>query len=112
MEKLSGLLSDKESVRQLSELAEMINNQDNEQKEGNCEKAYDNDNIPDIGKLIGLAEILGTSASDNKDTELLLALRPHLSEERRKRVDKAVKMLKMISVISAAKDSGLLDDLI
>ena len=43
--------------------------------------------------------------------ELLLALKPHLKEEKQKKVDKAVKILKLIAVWNIAKESGMLEDL-
>ena len=41
----------------------------------------------------------------------LLALKPLLREERQSKVDKAVKMLKLFTVWTVLKDSGLLNDL-
>ena len=40
----------------------------------------------------------------------LLALKPHLREERQKKVEKAVKMLKLLSIWSMLKESGMLKD--
>ena len=45
-----------------------------------------------------------------KDAELQLALKPHLKEERQKKVDKAVKILKLLSIWSVLRDSGMLKD--
>ena len=44
--------------------------------------------------------------------ELLIALKPHLSDEKQKRVDKALKLLKILAVWNIAKDSGILNELI
>ena len=109
MEKLSSLLSDEESVRQLSELAEMMNA---ETGTVNTEKTERSGNIPDISEIVRLTGVIGSATSDDKNSELLLALKPHLSEERQKRVDNAVKMMKIAALIRAAKESGLLDDML
>lgn len=48
------------------------------------------------------------SKGDDDRTRLLLALRPHLSEERRPRVDRAVKLLKLASVLPLLQETDLL----
>ena len=45
-------------------------------------------------------------------TALLLALRPHVSQERQQRIDRAVKLLRLYTMWSILKESGLLQDLI
>lgn len=59
-------------------------------------------------KLIGLMSALNSGA-DDKRAGLLLALKPHLSVDRQKRVDKAVKLLKIASLLPVLKEQGLLD---
>ena len=41
-----------------------------------------------------------------------MALRPHLKTDRQKKVDQAVKLLKLYAVFSAVKENGLLQDLL
>ena len=55
---------------------------------------------------------MGNFSQNDKNTELLMALKPHLREERQIKVDKAVKMLKLMTVWNTAKESGLLNDII
>ena len=50
-------------------------------------------------------------SNNDKNAEFLLALKPLLREERQSKVDKAVKMLKLFTVWTVLKDSGLLNDL-
>ena len=52
------------------------------------------------------------SAEDDPDAALLLALKPHLRAERQKKVEKAVKMLKLLSMWTLLKESGMLKDLL
>lgn len=59
-------------------------------------------------KMIGLISAL-SSGGDDKRAGLLLALKPHLSKERQIRVDKAVKLLKIASLLPVLKEQGLLD---
>lgn len=113
MEKIGKILSDEESIKQLSELAQLLtsnNSNENVQEEKSCNS---NDaNIPDISKIMQITELMGTFSQNDKNTELLIALKPHLKEERQHKVDKAIKFLKLLSVWSFAKESGLLNDII
>ncbi len=47
------------------------------------------------------------NSGDDARTRLLLALKPHLSEKRRERVDRAIKLMKLISVMPLITESGL-----
>ncbi len=118
MEKFGKLLSDEESVKQLSELAHMLMS-----GSGEPSPATDDANdisadssgggeFPDISMLMKLGSLAGAVSKNDKNAELLLALRPHLSEERQKKVDKAVKMLRLIAVWNIAKESGFLRDIL
>ena len=103
MGKLEELLSDEESVKQLTELAQMFMNEG-----GNGEGS----SIPDIESVMKLSGLVGAFSQSDKNSELLLALKPHLSPERQQKVDKAIKLLKLIAVWNMAKESGLLDNII
>ncbi len=108
MEKLGDLLSDEESVRQLSELAQMIR-ADTDEKAAETEASGANADLGDIMKISGL---LSSFTAKDSNTELLLALRPHLTEKRQVRVDKAIKLMKLISVWEQAKENGMLNDIL
>ena len=110
MGKLGELLSDEESVRQLSELAEMMMTEGQSKSEDGVEAAQEG--TPDLSSILKLSGLLGAASQKDRHTELLLALRPHLKEEKQKRVDKALKLLKLIAVWNMAKESGLLNDMI
>jgi hypothetical protein len=116
MGKLSELLSDEESVRQLAELAQMLMSDSSGGGEKEGEVAGEGENredtgIPDLGALLKLTGLFGSLSQNDRNAELLLALKPHLSEERQKKVDKAIKLLKLIAVWNMAKESGLLNEL-
>ena len=118
MEKLGELLSDDESVRQLTELAQMLTSESEDGSEGSVnsgdtdENSGHSDGAPNLGALVKLTGLFGAVSQTDRNSELLMALRPHLSPERQKKVDKAVKLLKLIAVWNMAKDSGLLNDLL
>lgn len=107
MGKLGELLSDEESVKQIAELAQML------MSEGEGNGGTDGETqAPDLGAIMKLSGLMGAFSQSDRNAELLLALKPHLSAERQKKVDKAVKLLKLIAVWNIAKESGLLNDIL
>lgn len=109
--KIQELLSDPESMQQISELASML--------QGNA-AAPDGDPAPaaqdgalfDPKLLMRLGELMQSHRQPDQNAALLLALRPHLGERRQIRVDKAVRFLRLYSIWKAAQQSGMLHDLL
>lgn len=122
MGKIGELLSDGESVKQLSELAQMLmsesNASDASETNDDSEKPTENSDEGlvgggfDIGLIMKLQEIMGVMNQKDKNSELLLALKPHLRDNKQEKVDKAIKILKLLAVWNIVKDSGLLQDLL
>lgn len=118
--KMGEILSDPESLKQLQELAQMLqqnDESDNSQENAPCEENSSESSNGDSGgfdfsMLLRVQELMGAMQNNDDDTKLLLALRPHLKEQRQKKVDQAVKMLKLYAVFSAVKENGLLQDFI
>ena len=123
--KIGEILSDPESVKQISELAQMFmsgnvsESQNTSDHSESCENKQEKSKNSseesifsefDFGKLMKLQEIMGAVSGNDKNSELLLALKPHLNEERQKKIDKAIKLMKVIAVWNIVKDSGMLDD--
>ena len=106
MGKMGDLLSDEESVRQLSELAQMIRSESDDG--GEKESGSD----ADLGDIMKISGLLSSFTAKDSNTEFLMALKPHLKEKRQARVDKAVKLLKIMAVLEQAKEKGLLNDII
>lgn len=117
MNRITDILKDEESLRQLSELADMLKSGEfaEDSAETNCAAEESSENtgfMPDMNMMMKLTSLAGAMNGQDKNTELLLALRPHLSHEAQMRLDRAVKLLKLISVYEAAKESGMLNNLI
>lgn len=62
----------------------------------------------DLSKMMALGNVISNASKPDKNTELLLALKPHLKQEKQIKVDKVIKIFKLISIWPAIKDSGLL----
>lgn len=111
--RMQSVLSDPESMMQLKELASLLGEADSEESssqqpeqtsaEGEADSGFD------IGMLMQLSSLMSSTGQD-EDTALLLALKPHLKEERQKKVDRALKLMKLLSVWKTLKDTGLLKD--
>lgn len=117
--KMGAILSDPESLQQLQELAQMLQQEGNsedtaEKMEEEKEKKTANEESSgfDINMLLRVQELMGAMQTNDEDAQLLLALRPHLKTKRQKKVDQAVKLLKLYAVFSAVKENGLLQDLL
>ena len=94
-----------------SELAQMLVSEDGSASDtDNAEKQSDEQ--PDLGAVLKLTSLVGAVSNDSKNTDLLRALKPHLSADKQKRVDKAIKLMKLLAMWNIAKDSGLLQELI
>lgn len=121
MKRIQEMLSDEESMQQVKELADMLSSSPSEQ---DCDNSTNNsttsNNISnnnsanssgfDIGMIFKIQEIMSAAKSD-KNSELIMALKPHLSPEKQEKADKAVKFMKMFALWETLKSSGMLKDL-
>lgn len=101
-EKLSEILNNPDSMAQVRQMAESMLG---------TEKEAENENFADaetVGKIMQVVKRLKSGGDDDR-TALLLALKPHLHQEKREKVDKAVKLLKIIEILPSLKESGFLD---
>lgn len=107
--KLSELLNDPESMNRVRQMAEGLLG-------GSDEPEPPARGSSGLGDMLGADELQAVmsivsrmkSSGDDSRTQLLYALRPHLSEERRERADTAIKILKLLDVLPLLKESGLL----
>lgn len=112
--KMQELLSDPESMKQISELAQMF-------KSGDLENPPQDSPPPesppetnpsgfDPGMLLKVGELF--NQQEDKNTALLLALRPHLGQTRQLKIDKAIRMLKLWHIWKQLQASGMLQNLL
>lgn len=109
-EKITSLLSDPDGMEKIKGMAEALFGE-NKPAEEPPSKPGGGLSLPegfDPVKLMGAFSALSKSGGDDR-TALLMALKPHLAPERRDRVDKAVKLLKIASLLPVLRDEGLLD---
>ena len=112
-QRLSALLSDPEGLEQIKNMAaglfssggmpfEMPTEEKSEPK--TADSPFGD---IDMGKVLGIIGKLKAKSGENDKTRLLLALKPHLSEVRQKRVDSAVKILKLLELAPMLAELGI-----
>ncbi len=102
-EMLGGILKDEESLKKVQALAQQF--------AVSKEPPKDEENdIADIKRVMSLVSRFKNQGQDNR-TRLLLALKPILSEERAKRVDGAVRLLKVIEFLPLLRESDIFSSL-
>ncbi len=60
--------------------------------------------------LLKLFDIVSKMSENDKNTALLTALRPHLREENRLKLDRAARLMKLMSIIPLLRESGIADE--
>lgn len=106
-QKLSELLNDPEGLDQIKTLAESLLT-DTESQNLSLSTPPKKDGV-DIAAIMNILNALKNT--NDKSVELLLALKPHLSATRQNKIDTAIKLLKIYSILPLLKDSGLLGEL-
>jgi len=66
--------------------------------------------MPSADDLSGIMNLLGAFKNTETDerSALLLALKPHLSDKRKERVDGAVKIMKLVKLLPVINETGIL----
>lgn len=125
---LSKLLSSDEGIAGLEEFMKNMgmsenqntNSSDNKSGKSGNNKSDNNETEDIFGDMFGginLDAIMKIGAmfsqfnEPDKNTALLIALKPHLREENQKKIDSAVKLFRLISMLPMLKESGLFDNL-
>ncbi len=106
-EKLAGILNDPESMERVRKMAENILGDDPAPKGASpLENLGEALGAQELGAIVSIINRLKSGSEDSR-TQLLNALKPHLSAPRQEKVDTAIKILKMIELFPLIKESGL-----
>lgn len=111
--KISEILADEQSLKQLSELASMLG------LTGEAPALPEPRQLPaispssdmpiDIVSIMGIMSKIKDCSKDDQNVNFLCALKPLLAKEKHERVDKAIKLIKLLNLWPVIKESGLLD---
>ena len=129
MSKLQSVLGDEQSMKQLSEIASALSSETPEQASANnaqpdfsqllkslnleqpqqtAQPVQPANSGLDVSKLLALQTIMQQANKQDKNVDLLLALRPLLKEENQAKIDRLIKIFRLFAVYPALKESGLL----
>ncbi|SEL19967.1 hypothetical protein [Ruminococcus albus] len=106
MSRIQDVLSDEESMKQLRELAGMLSSDKPDVTPATTAVQSDANSI-DTVKLMQLGKILQTASKDDDHIRLMTALRPLLKEETRAKLDRVIKIYRLMNIYPALKESGL-----
>lgn len=111
-EKLAELLNDPESLNQVRRMAEdLMGEQREPEPQKSDSDSFKNEsgfNAEQIAKITSVLTRLKKTSNDNR-SNLLTALKPHLSAPRREKVDTAIKLLKILDMLPLLKESGIFE---
>ena len=108
-QKLAEILNDPESMNRVREMAEdILGNKPEPEPQEDLSNLLSNS---DLMNVMSLVSKLNTSSDDSRTT-LLSALKPHLSEPKRDKVDTAIKILRLLELLPILKESGVLGKLL
>lgn len=69
---------------------------------------FGNLGMPDLSQLSAIVPILQAFNSQDERLDFINALKPLLSEERRKKADEAVKLVRLMSVLPLLRERGIM----
>lgn len=114
-QKIASLLGDAETMEKIKGLSGMLSGNSSPQTKQSMPSApsaapIQSDSFPSetVGMMMRLAPLLQSVTQEDDSTRLLKALRPFLHEERRAKLDEAVKMLSIIRLLPALKGMKIL----
>lgn len=115
---LSSLSS--EDINNLKNVANSILGGENSQEQERKEPPKNKDNgdfkmpdlsslgLPDMSQFSNLLPLLSALNSRDEREDFICALKPLLSDERRKKADEAMKFVKLLSIIPLLKEKGIM----
>ncbi len=106
--KITQILGDEDGMKKISQLASSLMSQ-NESKQETQNSQFSDMQIDPVqmGNIMKMMSLLKSNNKDDNNTRLLVALKPHLSHDRQKKVDKAISIMKIVKLLPLLKESGL-----
>ncbi len=120
--KINQILGDPQALEQIKGLSQMLGMSNDESPPAQSEKNHDSSfnmlsnlsggiNNDALSMITKVAPLLSNISKEDDTTRLLFALRPFLSDERKKKLNQAEKIIKMMKLLPLLKDTPLLDSL-
>ncbi len=110
-QKLAQILNDPESMNRVKEMAESILSENSKPKEEADQSVFGQVDSNELSNIMSIVSALNRKNDDTR-TNLLAALKPHLSEPKREKVDTAIKILRLLDLLPLLRESGVLGKLL
>lgn len=112
--KITEVLNNPESMKKFGEFASNFLNQPEYEEKNSKNIDYGDTDISidpaQMGNIIKIITALKkNSVAEDNNTRLLTALKPHLSDERGRKIDKAVSLLRIAKLLPLLKESGIMN---
>ncbi|EGC04174.1 MULTISPECIES: hypothetical protein [Ruminococcus] len=108
MNKIQSVLNDEESMKQIRELAGMLStDQPSAGEQPAMPTAPQAETDIDPVRLMQLGQVLRSASREDDNVRLLNALRPLLREETQLKLDRVIKLYRLMNLYPALKQSGL-----
>ena len=119
-EQLKNILNSPEGQKQLQNIAQMIGRTDKNpggidlsslmQNAAPSDQSQNDAPAIDMNLIANIGQMMKNMNTNDKNTQLLLALKPHFGERRQARVDRAIKMIRLFSLLPLLRQSGILSE--
>ena len=109
MTMLQGALTDRETAQTINGLLHSPGSVETGETPPPEPKLPDGKALPDMQKLMQVSQVLSSSGSNDPYIVLLTSLRPLLKSETQLKLDRVVKIFRLMSAYPAIKESGLLE---
>ena len=104
MDKIQEVLSDKESMEQIRQLASMLG----VSPEDEAPPAKEKPAMPELSALSAIKNLASNSAAGDKNIALLLALKPLHKDESKAKIDRIIRIFRIMALYPLIRDSGIL----
>ncbi|MDO4743313.1 MAG: hypothetical protein Q4B04_04690 [bacterium] len=105
--KISALLSDPEGMEKIKDMAgKLFGETAQPDFKKPQEPQQDLAGLPNID-MGTIMSIMSAMKTEDSRSQLLLALKPHLSDTRKERVDNAIKIMKLVNILPVLKDNDI-----
>lgn len=121
--KINELLSDPASMERIKNLAGLLAGENSGEKSGGADVPAKNahkssaispsqSDLPiDPSTIIKLKNAFSAIKKDDPRIDLLLALKSNLSVKRQKKIDDAIRIMRLLSIMPVLKEQGIFNDL-
>lgn len=93
-----------------SKLSSVLNQMDNNQEQQQEEtKSGTSDFGFDFSTILKLQSLFSKNNTSNKNAQLIKALKPHMKNENKHKVDDVLKIMQLIEMLPLLKEMGILD---